>query len=278
MPELTAGDVRVAIDLDQGARATAWSVGDLDLLSGRSADPVEHGMYPMAPWAGRLRDNAVRHGGAVHPLPATYREWALHGTLLAEPAAIVEEGAGDDACWLVARSTARGAWPWPLHVDLSWHLTPDVLTTVITVVAESEPFPAVVGWHPWFARRLWRGGDLEWSLSASGRLVRGADHLPTGDLAPYDPSDGPFDDAFVVPDGRAELRWPGALTLQVACDAGWFVVFDELPDHVCIEPQSGPPDGVNDGYGSPVTLASPGSPHRLVTTWTMLRDQPADRG
>ena len=278
MRTLAVGDVRLEIDEELGCRATSWTVGDLSLLSGRSADPVEHGMYPMAPWAGRLRDNAVRWSGLRYDLPASYQQWALHGVVLGAPLEIVDHGSDEGSAWLQARTSRLGAWPWPGHVDVTWHLTTEVLTTTISVVAEDRPFPAVVGWHPWFRRRLGHGGDLRWTLEATGRLERGADHLPTGRVLTADLSDGPFDDAFVVPDGRAVVHWPGALRLDVAANACWYVVFDELPDVACLEPQSGPPDGVNDGYGSPVPIASADQPQQLVTTWTMHREMRADQG
>ncbi len=70
---------------------------------------------------------------------------------------------------------------------------------------------------------------MAWTLAATLRAERGEDHLPTGRLLPYDPQEGPFDDAFVVPTGRAGVRWPGAVALEIDSSGGWFVVFDELP-------------------------------------------------
>ena len=136
-----------------------------------------------------------------------------------------------------------------MAVDVEWQLRPRELTTTITVHALVEPFPAVVGWHPWFRRRLDSGGPLELTMQASERLVRGDDHLPTGEAVPYDAADGPFDDAFRVPDGRATVRWPGVLAIDIASDSDWYVVFDELASFVCVEPQSGPPDGLRVSRG-----------------------------
>lgn len=265
---LSFGDARLVVDLDHGARATEWTVGDLSLLAHHGPDPVDHGMYAMAPWAGRLRGNEVEWGGEHHALPVTYEPWALHGTALRQAATVASAGADGESAWLVARIDEHPGWPWPMTVDLGWELRADRLTTTITVRALDEPFPVVVGWHPWFRRRLARGEPLQWSLDATGRLERGADHLPTGRVVTEGVLDGTFDDAFLVPDGRAAAVWPGALELEVASDAGWYVVYDQLPDCVCLEPQSGPPDGLRAGYGREATVASPGAPHTLTTTWT----------
>lgn len=275
---LTVGDVEVAIDLDAGARAIRWTVGHHALLASHSSQPFEYGMYPMGPWAGRLRDNAVVFRGVRHQLPANYGQWAMHGTLALQPAEVLAQEADRDVARLVARIADHPGWPWPMTVDIEWELRERCLTTTITVNAPEDELPAVVGWHPWFRRQLDFGRPLEWTLAATQRAERGEDYLPTGRLLPFDPREGPFDDAFAVPSGRATVRWPGALTVEIASSGGWFVVFDELPRSVCVEPQSGPPNGVNEGLGSPVQTAAPGRPHRLVTAWTILDDPPEDRG
>ncbi len=72
---------------------------------------------------------------------------------------------------------------------------------------------------------------------------RGDDGLPTGLLVP--PKPGPWDDCFTELAAPAGLRWPGALTLEVVTSCEHIVVFDERPEGVCIEPQTGPPDALN---------------------------------
>jgi aldose 1-epimerase len=273
---LSVGDVEIRIDLDRGARATRWAVGACSLLAKHDTDLVNYGMYPMAPWAGRLRGNQTTVNGHLHEFPATYGPWAMHGTVLAQPADVVEFTAEPNVSRLVARVSNHPGWPWPTDVDITWELRERELRTTIEVVPGEDVLPTVVGWHPWFRRDLGVGGPLEWSLPATQMAERGDDHLPTGRLVDYDPSAGPFDDAFVVPTGRASIRWPGVLTVDVASSAGWFVVFDELPATVCLEPQSGPPNGLNDGIIAPVPTASPDSGHVLVTTWVMIDEPPAD--
>lgn len=267
----------MVIDLCHGARATSWMVDGLSLLAVHGAHPVESGMYPMAPWAGRTRGNRVLVDGEDVELPVTYDGWALHGTVLASELELVAHVREADHALLIACAKEHASWPWPMEVDIAWDLTPRMLTTTITVSSLERAFPTVVGWHPWFARRLGRGQPLEWELEATARAERGPDHLPTGALLPYDAGDGPFDDTFVVPDRTARVRWPGALSIDIENEAPWFVVYDQLPDAACIEPQSGPPNGVNDGLGQPIPVSEPGRPHQLTTRWIMRDDPPEDR-
>lgn len=269
-------DVELAIDLESGARAVRWTVGGLSVLAHHKDDAVSHGMYPMAPWAGRLRANRVEWQGYQHQLPPTYASWALHGTALDQPVDILRSEADADGALLVARVAKSPTWPWPVAIDITWELRGRTLTTEISVNSEQGESPAVVGWHPWFVRSVGRGGPLEWRLEATQQVLRGDDYLPSHDVRPYDPDAGPFDDVFVVPSGVATLRWPGALAIDVVNDAPWFVVFDMLPNAACVEPQSGPPNGINDGLGRPIPVAGPGRPHRMVTTWTMRDDPPVE--
>jgi aldose 1-epimerase len=270
---LQVGDVTIGLDLEAGGRATTWQVADLSLLAHHGDSAVEHGMYPMAPWAGRLRDNAVVVRGHAHELPVTYDGWALHGVALAAPVDVLDATETPDLSRVAFRVADSGSWPWPMAIDVIWELRPRELTTGIVVHALEEAFPVVVGWHPWFARLLGRGRSVAWLADADTLAERGSDHLPTGRMLPALETTGPYDDAFVVPSGVARVWWPGALEVEISNDAPWFVVFDELPDAVCVEPQSGPPNGVNDGLTLPIPIAAPGRPHAMVTTWTMRDDQ-----
>lgn len=270
--ELCVGDVRLVIDADHGARAIEWTVGDLSLLARHGSQPEEYGMYPMAPWAGRLRDNTAVIGGHAHEFPATYGPWAIHGTVLDAPVEVLELERSADHALLVGQVVEHAGWPWPTAVDIIWELRERELTTEIIVTPLADHLPVIVGWHPWFRRNIGRGGQLAWGLAATAQVERGSDHLPTGRLV--DVGIGPFDDAFVVPGGRAFVEWPGALRLDVANDADWYVVFDQLPDAACIEPQSGPPDAFNDGLGYDVPVAGPHASHAMVTRWVMRDDPP----
>lgn len=274
---LEVADARVELDLDAGGRARSWRVGSgdaaLDLIGGRGPGAVEYGMYVMAPWPGRLRGNRVVHDGVAHPLPVTHEGWALHGTVLDAAVDVVEADERDGRAYVETLAPLGLDWPWPGRVRQVWELRPGVLHTLVAVETDGPTFPAEAGWHPWFHRRLGRGEDVVVDLAASGMLERGPDHLPTGRVLDTPPP-GPYDDAFVVPSGRGVLTWPGALRLEVDSDVGWYVVFDELPDWVCVEPQTAPPDGLGEAtaLGRPGAVTTP--EHRRQATaawrWTLL--------
>lgn len=271
---LEVAGVRVTIDPAEGGRAVSWQVDGHELLAHHGDDPVEHGMYPMAPWAGRLRANEVVTASGPLALPATYGPWALHGTVLDRPTSIVErhhvEGLAEVT--VVARDDAR--WPWPMAVTLTWRLEPGVLTTIIRVESGGATFPCVVGWHPWFRREI-GGVTGQWRMEATAMLERGDDSLPRSIGAV--PNDGPFDDAFLVPSGQAHVTWPSILDLGIESASTWFVVYDALADAFCVEPQSGPPDGLVEHPWSAPAVVEPGRPVEQIVRWRM-RGRPAGRG
>lgn len=263
MPEvlLETPTARLVVDPEAGGRAASLVVGGLELVARAGADAVQWGWYPMAPWPGRLRDNACTAEGRRHEFPATFDGWAIHGTVYDRPWTVVTATTS-----AVELSTPLGErWPWPGRAVLTWALHDDALRTTLRVESDGPAFPAEVGWHPWLRRELARGGPAVLDLPAQAMAERGPDHLPTGRLVP--PTAGPHDDAFVVPDGRATVTWPGALTLECTTDCAWFVVFDELAEAVCLEPQTAAPDALNGTVGGAPFVVRPGRPRTATATW-----------
>jgi aldose 1-epimerase len=95
--------------------------------------------------------------------------------------------------------------------------------------------PVVAGWHPCFR------GQPSLGLPATAMWRRDSSGIPTGEVVPVPP--GPWDDAFEV-DGDPVLAWPDlTVTLRSTCST--WVVYDEDPRLVCVEPQTDAPDAFN---------------------------------
>ncbi|MFF2653048.1 aldose 1-epimerase [Streptomyces sp. NPDC058045] len=242
-----------------GCRVSSLRVQDVELL--RQGD--HYGCFPMAPWCGRIRDGRFREGATVHQMPLNDPPHAIHGT-------------ARDAPWRTARTTKDEAvftydltdpWPYPGRVTQVVTLTPDSLTLSLAVEAHESSFPAQLGWHPWFLRGL-AGDDPHLAgarvdFAPAWQEERGPDHLPTGQR--IDKRPGPWDDCFGMPDGvDVSVTWPGRLRLDVTSREQWVVVYDEQDEAVCVEPQTGPPDGLN----TTPRLVTPIDPLEATTTWT----------
>ena len=268
---LTAGDAEATVRPANGCRLTSLRLGGTELL--RQGE--RYGCFPMVPWCGRIRNGRFRDGARVHQMPLNAPPHAIHGT-------------GRDAAWRTALATATEGvftydladpWPYTGRVTQRVQLAPDGLTLTLAVETYDASFPAQAGWHPWFRRTLDGGSEEPGAPDSGGRdgsvridfapawqERRGPDQLPTGERIAPEP--GPWDDCFGMPDGvRVTLTWPGRLELTVSSKERWVVVYDEQPDGVCVEPQTGPPNGLN----TQPRLVTPIDPLETTTTWTWRR-------
>ncbi|MCQ4212723.1 aldose epimerase family protein [Streptomyces longispororuber] len=256
---LTAGDAEVTVAPGNGCRVSSLKIAGTELL--RQGD--RYGCFPMVPWCGRIRDGRFRDGGRTYQMPLNSPPHAIHGF-------------GRDAEWTTARVTDTEAvftydltepWPWPGRVTQIVALTEDALTLSIGIETYGDSFPAQIGWHPWFNRTLRDGGSaVRIDFDAAWQEERGDDHLPTGNRIDVRPQ--PWDDCFGMPDGvDVTLTWPGELAVNVTSREPWAVVYDEQEAAVCVEPQTGPPNGLN----SAPRLVTPVEPLEASTTWTWRR-------
>ena len=251
MIELTAGDARVVVDPACGGRLRSLMVDGLELLgeerrAGKegeeSADPMTWGCFPMAPWAGRVRRGRFTFEGVEHQLPINMPPHAIHGTVFDRP-------------WPTSLKIGLGPdWPFEGSVEQRIDLQPDHLRLELLVHAADGPMPTSCGWHPWFRRRLARGGTADLDLDAASMWQRDADGIPSGDLVP--PPPGPWDDCFTGLRRPPRITWPSALTLTIESSCQHVVVYDEPADAICVEPQTHPPDALNLGPA----VVEPGRP------------------
>ncbi|WP_055492125.1 aldose epimerase [Streptomyces sp. TP-A0356] len=254
---LAAGDAEVVLAPGNGGRVRSLRVGGRELL--RQGE--RFGCFPMVPWCGRIREGSFRDGGTVHRMPLNAPPHAIHGTVR-------------DGAWRVARADLAEAvlthdlvapWPYAGRVTQLATLTGDSLTLTMSVETYESSFPAQIGWHPWFNRTL-DGQDVRVDFSPAWQEERGEDHLPTGNR--IDPKPGPWDDCFGMPGGvDVTLTWPERLELKVTSREEWVVVYDEQQEAVCVEPQTGPPNGLN----TLPRLVTPIDPLEATTTWSWRR-------
>ncbi|MEV5232766.1 aldose 1-epimerase [Streptomyces pseudogriseolus] len=254
---LTAGDAEVDVLPGNGGRVGGLRLGGVELL--RQGE--RYGCFPMVPWCGRLRDGRFRDGATVQQMPLNAPPHAIHGTARNAPWRTARRS-GDE---VVLTYDLVDPWPYPGRVTQQVALTEESLTLTMGVETYESSFPAQIGWHPWFNRNL--GGEgVRIDFAPAWQEERGEDHLPTGKRV--DPTPGPWDDCFGMPDGvDVTLTWPGQLRLKVTSRVEWVVVYDEQAEAVCVEPQTGPPDGLN----THPRLVTPLEPLEATTTWTWTR-------
>lgn len=258
---LESGDARLTIDAAAGGRFASLIVAGHELLVTEGNGPIWWGCYPMAPFAGRIRDGRFRFRGRTYELPLTMPPHAIHGTVLDRP-------------WNVTSVTAERAelttdlgpdWPFRGRVVLAVALLPGGLEATLEVQAR-DAMPVAVGWHPWFRRTI-DGSEALLEFEANAMYARGPDGLPTGAVGP--PTPRPWDDAFADVVRPPRLTWPGVLALDLRSTAPFWVVFDERDEAICVEPQTAPPDAFNlaAAVGVDPPMATPGRPASVAMAW-----------
>jgi aldose 1-epimerase len=263
MMRLEAGRARMLVDLEQGGRIASFVLDGHEVLVTSGFGPFGWGSFPMVPFAGRLRDARLVFAGRTYQLPPNEPPHAMHGFLAERPWRVVDGEPAAIECELGA------PWPFGGRVRQRFDLAPDRLDLTMELEAD-EPQPAVIGWHPWFRRRLGEievaGRELELDIEPAAMYLRGPDGLPTGELV--EPGPRPWDDCFTGLASSPVLRWPGVLQLTVKSTADDWVVYDEDPSGICLEPQTGPPDGPN----LEPRIVRPGDPLRIAMTWRWTPD------
>jgi aldose 1-epimerase len=236
--ELAAGPARVIVDPEHGGRIASLRVERYELLVNAADGPLDWGCFPMAPYAGRIRNGRFRYAGREHRLPVNAPPHAMHGTVYDQAWKI--EHAEDTDAVLVA--DLGDDWPFPGRVVQRIRVSDEHLDLRLEIWADDEPFPASCGWHPWWRRQLIDGAPVDIDLDAHAMWERGDDGVPTGELVA--PPPGPWDDCFTELARPPVLRWEDAIEVLVDSSCMDVVVYD-CPSHaVCVEPQSGPPDAL----------------------------------
>jgi len=232
---LESADAVAMVHPAHGARVGSLTVRGTDLLVATGPTPLDWGMYPMVPFAGRMRDAQVHLAGVSYELAANDPAGtghALHGTVF-------------DAAWRVVEQTASlvrcqvslgDGWPFRGDVVHTVELTDNGVHCTLELTARDD-MPAMLGWHPWFVK------PQHASLPFTAMLDRGSDYLPTGRVVPAVLDNA--DDCFVDPDGALVLTI-GDASVTLSSDCSHWVVYNQPSHATCVEPQSGAPNAVND--------------------------------
>lgn len=221
---LEAGEARLEVSPRDGGRIRSLTIGGLEVLvSGSDEGPIYWGCYPMAPWAGRLRNGRFTFAGAEHEVPRNLPPHAIHGVVFDRPWRV------EDDRTISINLDSR--WPFRGRVVQRFELRKDRLDVTLELHAD-QPMPGVVGWHPWFRRRLVDDDpDVRLAFEAGAMLRRDEDGIATAERVA--PPPGPFDDAFTDVTANPVLEWPGRLRVELASSCEWWVVFSERTDALC---------------------------------------------
>jgi len=244
--QLSVGDTTAIVAPEHGGRLANIMHRGVELLVGpeHAADGVfSWGCYPMVPWCGRIANGRFLWNGRDIRLDCNDGTHALHGTTFDTRWRIVD--VTDDVVIMKSALTSKG-WPFSGIVTHSVSVV-DGGVHMTLEVAVDEPAPVQVGWHPWFMKPA--------SLHTTFRsmYVRADDHSTTAKVT--NPLSPPWDDCFT--DGVVKPFLIGDVNVSLESSCDHWVIYDEPAHATCIEPQSGPPNGVNFGVIDVITPDPP---------------------
>ena len=251
--KLTSATAAVRLHPVSGGRIASLEVDGVELLAPRQGDDwLLWGCYPMVPWAGRVRDGQFEFDGEKYRLELGLPPHAIHG--VGYRTAWNEVGPG------VIRLDLDGPWPFGGRVEQRVDVSDQSLAVAMSVQA-TRRMPVMAGWHPCFQRRLSRGDEAELGFSAGYMWQRDDTGIPTGERVPVPP--GPWDDCFGDVAVPPVVRWPGFGLIRLESNMTSWVVYDQEPDLLCVEPQSDAPDAFN---RNPVIL----EPWETLDAWMRI--------
>ena len=217
-----------------GGRIGSLIIGNEEIFitGGALDDPLSWGCYPMVPYAGRVRDAILKFAGEQFPLRKNMPPHSIHGTVFDRPWNVIENSPSE----VVLEIDLGAEWPFAGIVQHHIQLTDTKLEMQLKVHAINA-MPIQVGWHPWFVK------PHTTSLHFDAMLQRDGAGIATTQKVPQPAT--PVDDCFVNPEEPLTITI-GNVHLTLSSDCSHWVMYD-IPTHAtCVEPQSGPPNGVND--------------------------------
>jgi aldose 1-epimerase len=243
MITLSSGNVEIVIDAEHGARLSSVRFVETELLVQRiNDDSFSWGCYPMAPWAGRTRNGIFEYQGTSVQLPINSAPHAIHGLV-------------HDAVWQVVNTSPTSAtlrvdldqrWPFAGWVEHRISVNSTSVNLQLTVHAtehndEIISMPAQVGWHPWFVRPVQLETEFKTMYVRDSDGIAGAQRA----LQEQDVMQSPLDDCFTDAIAAPLLKYDNGLVVRLESDCSHWVVYNEPLHAICVEPQSGPPNGLN---------------------------------
>lgn len=189
MLELTSGKLRLTVDPERGASIRAFDIqtesGSRPILAPSCPDPQNAGqsaLFPMAPFANRVRDNRLDISGRdVELTPNTVDPLCLHGWAWQRPWHVAHQAS--DRCLLSLHLSDHG-----YNLTLGYELTLSNTSLRLDLWATNtgtHAVPVGLGFHPYFPRRP----DTVLRFEARTFWPDGPGHLPTGRTAVPDSAD-----------------------------------------------------------------------------------------
>jgi aldose 1-epimerase len=228
-------------------------MGDVPLWRPASTNPTSFNSlasYSLVPWSNRIDRGVLGFAGKTHQLRTDWPDGtAIHGDAKHRPWHVLDRSPISVHLTTGSITQSDRNFPWPYEATIRYELRGNTLLTRLGVINRSaEPFPAGLGFHPfWFRQLAGARGNLgeqaRVTLDVKGRYpcerimacapakeddvtrqLRSGSTLESLDL----------DDVFSGFSGKASIQWPGSgLVARYECSP-------EFSHAVLYSPSTGP--------------------------------------
>ncbi len=196
------------------------------------------GWFAMVPWAGRIDRGIIRDRSGREFLLPTHWD---------PPHA--EHGYGFVSAWKsTGPNSSRLDMPPPYApacAEQTIAVSGNILTWSLQYFPNGCTLPAWVGFHPWLPKKIADDRECDLIFAAEKMLLRGQNGIPTGDLV--DTPAPPWDDTFFGVTKSPVIKWGDLAQIEISSTVPWWVVYNEDPLAICVEPQTAPPNAANLG-------------------------------
>jgi aldose 1-epimerase len=250
----------IAVDPADGGRLVSLRIDGMEVLGASVPAPgappqIFSGSFVMAPFVGRTAHGRFDFEGESYTLPTNFGAHAMHGFVFDR----AWRREGDE---LVIDFDDR--WPFGGQVRQRFELGENGLTVTATVSNDERRMPVIAGFHPWFAETLADGRSASYEFVPGTRYLCDESGIPISTVPGG--GDRPWDDSFTDVASDPVVWWAGGPSLTLGRTGTHWIVCETMPNAFCVEPLSGPVNGLATGD---FTVVGPGSPltHSLAITW-----------
>jgi aldose 1-epimerase len=156
-------------------------------------NPEKCASFPLIPWSNRIRDGVLTFRGRTWQLAHNAADdTAMHGAIRDFTWHVADSTSAQVTLELDTRGLTGVNFPWHFRSSITYALTGSALVVSTTLEnVDREPFPAGIGHHPYFQRRLGAPGApatagpdavLEIPAARAYELDRGIAVGPAGDI------------------------------------------------------------------------------------------------
>lgn len=262
------GHTRAELEPEHGGRVVSLVINEFDVLGKPDDAPSSpdffRGIFPLAPWAGRLPDGTITLDGRTYPV--TNHTDLMHGLVAESRWAVFAKTRG-----AVGLRTHLGE-PWPFSGSLVQRirLANNRLAMEVSAFATDARMPVALGLHPWFRAAGTDGAPAAVEFHPRARLVPTGSHQRwrrTADLGRR-----PWDDLFTDVEHPLSIGWNGGPRILLTSSAGIWVYYERMHGAFCLEPWTASPSDVQLGL---CDVATPGAP--VTMTFSIRWDSAGNR-